>query len=270
MPGPNALWHLDGNHKMIRYRFVIHGAIDGFSRLITFLKCSNNNRASTVLTNFMDAIKEYGIPSRVRTDLGGENVRVWEYMELVRGSDRNSYIAGSSVHNCRIERLWRDVYINVLSMYLRMFMELEDMSALDSENEVDLFCLHYVFLPRINKSLQQFLSAWNHHQLSTERNLSPLQLYTAYSQTSSLFDENIDPSLYGVVDEDAMDSNGSHDNNDVIVVPDTDIPLSQVSLDRIVSEINPIDSSDDNGKQIYIRTVHLVFDLMATEGLLNQ
>jgi len=55
VPGPNALWHLDGNHKMIRYRLVVHGAIDGFSRMVTFLKCSNNNRASTVLNSFIPA-----------------------------------------------------------------------------------------------------------------------------------------------------------------------------------------------------------------------
>ncbi|KAI9535791.1 hypothetical protein NQZ68_040453 [Dissostichus eleginoides] len=27
--GPNSLWHLDGNHKSIRCRIVIHGGIDG-------------------------------------------------------------------------------------------------------------------------------------------------------------------------------------------------------------------------------------------------
>lgn len=67
VPGPNSLWHIDGNHKLIRYqivadnpytflemsykciylidyvvlfvlklpcrwRFVVHGGVDGFSR----------------------------------------------------------------------------------------------------------------------------------------------------------------------------------------------------------------------------------------------
>ena len=35
VPGPNYLWHTDGNHKLIRYRMAIHG-IDRFSRLITY------------------------------------------------------------------------------------------------------------------------------------------------------------------------------------------------------------------------------------------
>ncbi|KIJ59586.1 hypothetical protein HYDPIDRAFT_47852, partial [Hydnomerulius pinastri MD-312] len=27
---PNALWHLDGHHKLIRWGIVIHGVIDGY------------------------------------------------------------------------------------------------------------------------------------------------------------------------------------------------------------------------------------------------
>lgn len=62
VPGPNYLWHADGNHKLIRYRLVIHGAIDGFSRLVTFLKCSDNNRADTVHELFISAITEFEGP----------------------------------------------------------------------------------------------------------------------------------------------------------------------------------------------------------------
>ena len=42
---PNSLWHCDGYHKLIRWNMVIHGAIDGYSRLIMYLKVSSNNRA---------------------------------------------------------------------------------------------------------------------------------------------------------------------------------------------------------------------------------
>ncbi len=99
-----------------------------------------------------------------------------------------------SVHNTRIERLWRDVYRLVSSSYAEVFTELESVGALHTDNETDIYALHFVFLPRINASLDTFRSAWNNHSLSTESNMSPLQLYTAYSQGSSLFDETIDPS----------------------------------------------------------------------------
>lgn len=46
--GSNALWHFDGNHKMISWGFVLHGCIDGYSRRIMYLKCKTNNRAGTV------------------------------------------------------------------------------------------------------------------------------------------------------------------------------------------------------------------------------
>jgi len=31
---PNALWHLDGHHKLILWGIVIHGFVDGYSRVV--------------------------------------------------------------------------------------------------------------------------------------------------------------------------------------------------------------------------------------------
>ncbi len=85
--GPNAVWHIDGHHKLIRWRFVTHGGIDGYSRTIVYLTCSTNNRASTVLSSFQDAVSKYGLPSNTRSDLGGENIRVYDRTRFVRCCD---------------------------------------------------------------------------------------------------------------------------------------------------------------------------------------
>jgi Bacterial regulatory protein, Fis family len=31
---PNALWHIDGHHKLIHWGIVIHGCVDGYSRTV--------------------------------------------------------------------------------------------------------------------------------------------------------------------------------------------------------------------------------------------
>ena len=147
VPGPRSLWHMDGNHKLIRWGFVIHGCVDGFSRRIMFLKCSTNNKAVTVLKLFQNAVQDFGLPSRVRGDQGTENIEVARYMfsHPSRGPGRASFIAGKSCHNKRIERFWRDLFHGCTFLFYYIFCYLEDTGLLDISSANHLFCLHYVF-----------------------------------------------------------------------------------------------------------------------------
>ena len=71
------------------------------------------------------------MPQKVCSDLGGENVEVWRFM-VEHHSSESAVITGSSTHNERIERLWRDVFRCVCSIFYSMFRETE------AEGELDL------------------------------------------------------------------------------------------------------------------------------------
>lgn len=103
---------------------------------------------------------------------------------------------------------------------------MEEQNTLDSDNDTDLFCLHYVYIPIINARLDGFKQAWNHHPLSTEGYHSPIQLYAGGSIGSELFDERIDLEMYGYDPDESL----AEEDDSAIVIPDTDLPLSPASI----------------------------------------
>ena len=108
----------------------------------------------------------------MRSDLGGENVDVASVQIAARGTGRGSHIAGSSVHNQRIERLWRDTFRCVCHLYYSLFYEMEASGVLCPVSEMDHFCLHYA---QLNSQIVRFIEGWNNHPLCTDsvQGLSP-------------------------------------------------------------------------------------------------
>ena len=93
----------DSHHKLVRWRMISHGGIDGYIRLIIFLQCSSNNQASTMLRLFfLSAVHKYKDPSRVRSDQGLENVAVGRYMIETRGSERNILVRAFIINGLNV------------------------------------------------------------------------------------------------------------------------------------------------------------------------
>jgi hypothetical protein len=117
---------------------------------------------------FLDAIEEFGIPSRVRGDRGAENKDVSVLMILLRGLNRASFMWGSSTFNTRIERLWVEVGSQFARCWRAFFFRLEHLHLLDRKDPNHLWLLHHLFLDNINNDCKEFQGNWNSKPISGE------------------------------------------------------------------------------------------------------
>ncbi|XP_072153189.1 uncharacterized protein [Bemisia tabaci] len=179
--GPNYMWHLDGNLKLVYYGIYVYGIVDGFSRKVMALEVGNNKTASAVGGCFLRAVRRFGVPERIRSDKGGENVDAATLMLQIRGTRRGSFITGRSVHNTRIERFWGEVN-RITLRFRKLFLNLCLTNKLDVDNDLDLFSLQYVFIPVIQETLYRFERRYDCHKIRTGHSKTPKALYMSRSK----------------------------------------------------------------------------------------
>lgn len=152
-----------------------------------------------MLELFRNAVENCGLPSRVRCDRGTENYGVGYYTlnHPQRRSGRGSIITGQSVHNQRIERFWRDIFVGCIAVFYHLFYHLEDCGFLDATNSLDLFCLHFVYKPYINYALKLFIEAWSSHPLRSVGNKTPTQLWIEGMMVNASSGNIVTDELYG-------------------------------------------------------------------------
>ena len=159
----NVLWHFDSAHKLIRWKLIVHVCFDGFSCLITHCRCCDNNRARL----YGDFLRR--APKPIICQQGQDVIIEWRMFLLLSSCWREEgIITESSVHNCWVERecLCRhSVFLCKVIWW--------------NKKKMALFCLHYIFLPKISKCLGEIVDQMNQRPVSTEHNKSPLQLWTS-------------------------------------------------------------------------------------------
>ena len=135
------------------------------------------------------------------------------------------HLTGLSIHKQRIERLWRDVFTDIVQHYRELFKFMKSISILDPLNECELFALHPVYQPRLRNALKDFLSFWNNHKLRTEGALTPMQIWMQAVYCNLMNDtvrDTIDlsdfhPNNYGVDEEASTLLDDIQTGNNVVV-----------------------------------------------------
>lgn len=139
---------------------------------------------------------------------------------------------GKSTHNQRIERLWRDLYGGCLSLFYELFYTLENQDVLNADDDCHLWCLHYVFVPIINRHLSNWKDAWVHHPLRTERNRTPMQLWISGLQEAWGFLGPEGEVFQGDYSNYGIDWQGPVPEQcpDYVEVPDTNCPFTEEEM----------------------------------------
>nr|XP_017208764.1 uncharacterized protein zmp:0000000984 [Danio rerio] len=187
-PGPNFMWHVDSYDKLKPFGICINGAIDGFSRAMIWLHAFSTNSDPKIIAGYFiaEVEKRLGTPSRIRSDLGTENVTMADMQRFLRWSTdhnvTNCFITGSSNHNQRIESWWAFLRRHHAQDWMNRFQDLKDNDSF-SGCFLDKQLILFTCLNVIEEELQQVVHLWNTHIIRRSRSAvapsgRPILMYT--------------------------------------------------------------------------------------------
>ena len=93
---------------------------------------------------------------------------------------------------------------SVIAFFSALFLFLEARRLFDPSSDTDMFSLHFIFIPRIQRLLDRFSQRFNVYSLSTEHNRTPRQLWvsgflhnfnSANTEISDFFDPEVPENL---------------------------------------------------------------------------
>ena len=175
--GPNFTWHLDGYDKLKPFGFSVHGAIDGFSRKIIWLKVQRSNKnPRTIAKYFLQAVTEVsGCPSRVYTDMGTENGTLAPMQCYLRSDSRDEYAATKahkyvpSTRNQKIECFWSSFRKQRVGWWIDFFNDLHESDLIDLTCEIEQEALWFSFANVLQSDVDKFKEYHNSHTIRKSR-----------------------------------------------------------------------------------------------------
>lgn len=135
---------------------------------------------------------------------------------------------------------------------------MENEGILDSTDELHLFCLHYIYLPRVQRAAAEFRNQWNNHGLSTQGAQTPLQLWqrgvlnSAGAGNLAIDDIFARNETFGINEDTPLQLQTA--NN--ITVPVNAFIVNQTVMDTIQETIDPLSDDGNHGIQLFLGLVN--------------
>ena len=150
----------------------------------------------------------------------------------------------------------------------------QDNGLLDISNDNDLYCLHFVFLQRINRHVHLFQDGYDNHTLSSESNNMSMQLWIEGMQNyqtmqpSDLSGEDIEH--YGIDWEGPLPSeryDGPTYGKLDVSVPIIHCSLSDDQIDQFVSAVDLLAESSSHGIDLYLNARDCLESLLSNNSV---
>ena len=246
---PNTLWRIDSVTKLERWGIVITFCVDMFSRLLLYALCTNAGTSSqnANLEHFREAVETYGSPTQVSIDERPE--KLWIAENVIEEKGPEAVDIRSKLERYRwITILKNDLNNKIFNPALQIFNELENEGTLNIENESDLFCLHIVFLPILNKRMREFVSGYNSNPIPRGGGATPVQLFCAHSKTVNIKE------IVGLM--------ANNSRKDVLIDLSASCPISIEDAITLTDNIDALREGTQDTRELYYEAVRRVTNIL--------
>lgn len=132
---------------------------------------------------------------------------------------------------------------------------MEQQGILDSLNEIHLFCLHYIYLPCIQRSVNEFREQWNNHGLSTQGGQTPLQLWHMGIVNNVGLPSNY---IFHVDHTFGIDEEGplpEFQTNNNVIIPHNNVTINEMAMNFIQRTVDPLHNDRNHGINLFVNIV---------------